>query len=170
MLPAMPLSRFNRAIESSYERIDSLNRRHEVGFFHASHLLPDSLVGAFQDNGRLLGRDFPMSLQSLDEFDYFQRLSAQRGVALVLFSSPTCGTCRQVELMLPNAVSDDVATYKVDVQQNPGLGQAFEIFHLPSLFMYWQGRYHAKLDCEVSPAALESAIQNALANPPEEEP
>lgn len=111
-----------------------------------------------------------MPLQLLDEFDYHHRLSAQRGVALVLFSSPTCGTCRQVEVLLPNAVSGDVATFKVDLQQNPGLGQAFEIFHLPSLFLYWQGRYHAKLDCVVTSAALAAAIADALAHPPEEEP
>lgn len=107
--------------------------------------------------------------QPLDEFSYHHRLARQQGPALVLFSSQTCGTCRQVERLLPTA-ADGTVLFRVDVQQSPGLARAHEVFHLPALFLYRDGRYHARLDCEVTPASLRRSMADALARPAEEEP
>jgi thioredoxin-like negative regulator of GroEL len=111
----------------------------------------------------------PAVFQSLDEFNYHHRLGQQPGAALVLFSSPTCGACRQVEQLLPVAAGE-VALFRVDVQQSPGLARAHEVFHLPALFLYRNGRYHARLDCEVTPVSLRRSMAEALARPAEEEP
>ncbi|MFZ5483665.1 MAG: thioredoxin family protein [Pseudomonadota bacterium] len=108
--------------------------------------------------------------QALDEFDYHPRLAATRGTALVLFSSPDCGACRQVERRLPDAVGPEVALFHVDVQRSPALARAFDLFHLPALFLYRDGHYHARLDSQVTPVALAAAIAQALAAPAEEEP
>ncbi|TCJ15387.1 thioredoxin [Parasulfuritortus cantonensis] len=108
--------------------------------------------------------------QPLDEFDYHRRLAATAGPALVLFSSPTCSTCRQVERLLPGAAPDGVALFKVDARDSLALTRAFDVFHLPGLFLYRDGHYHARLDCQVTPAILRPAISRALAAPAEEEP
>jgi hypothetical protein len=58
----------------------------------------------------------------------------------------------------------------VDVQQSPALARALEVFHLPALFLYRDGHYHARLECEITPERLRTTIAAALTAPPEEEP
>lgn len=106
----------------------------------------------------------------LDEYHYHARLLEAGGVALVLFSSPTCGTCRVVERRLPLAAPAGTHLFKVDVQQASGLARAFDVFHLPALFLYRDGHFHARLACEISVPALREAMERALAEAPEEEP
>ncbi len=110
------------------------------------------------------------ALEPLDEFHYHHRLRDAGGTALVLFSSPTCGTCRVVERRLPGAAPNGVALFKVDVQISPALARAHDIFHLPALLLYRHGEFHARLACEISPTALEMAVMEALAAPAQEEP
>ena len=109
------------------------------------------------------------ALQPLDEFDYHPRLSSQAGPALVLFSSPGCGTCRVVEGRL-RTMALDLPLFKVDVQCSQALARAFDIFHLPTLLLYRDGAYHARLNCEITPASLQQASDQSLAAPAEEEP
>jgi thioredoxin 1 len=112
----------------------------------------------------------PAGFTALDEFDYHPRLAACAGAALVLFSSAACGTCRSVERRLPAAAPAGMPLYHVDAQVSAGLTRAMEIFHLPALFLYRQGHYHARLDCPVLPDSLRAAIDQALAAPAEDEP
>ncbi|MDP2832497.1 MAG: thioredoxin family protein [Pseudomonadota bacterium] len=107
---------------------------------------------------------------ALDESRYHPRLLETGGIALVLFTSPSCGTCRVVEKRLPLAVPAGTHLFKVDVQKSTGLARAFDIFHLPTLVLYRDGHFHARLDCEVTPPALHAALAQALAGPAEEEP
>lgn len=107
---------------------------------------------------------------ALDESRYHPRLLETGGVAVVLFTSPACGACRVVERLLPEAVAAGTRLFKVDVQQATGLARAFEIFHLPTLFLYRDGHFHARLDCEITAPALRAAMARALALPAEEEP
>lgn len=112
-----------------------------------------------------------MQLQPLTEFDYHHTLARTPGASLVLFSSPDCGGCRTLERLLPAAVGDAVrACFKVDVQQATALARQYDLFHLPMLFLYKDGHFHAVLRSEITPTRLQDAIRAALANPPEEEP
>ena len=106
----------------------------------------------------------------LDESTYYRQLAQTQGMALVLFTSPACGTCRVVERHLPASAPPDTQLFKVDVQVASAMARAFEVFHLPTLFLYVDGRYHARLNCEVTPAKLRTAIEHALQQPAEEEP
>lgn len=108
--------------------------------------------------------------ESLRAHDYHHRLAATPGIGLVFFSSPECGTCRRVEVLLPDAAPEGTRLYKVDVQRDAALARAFDIFHLPDLFLYRDGRFHARLDSAVTPVALGRAIDAALAAPAQEEP
>jgi thioredoxin 1 len=110
------------------------------------------------------------ALISLDESSYHRRLAQTPGIALVLFSSPACGTCRVVERRLPEAAPVGASLFKVDVREATGLAREFEIFHLPELFLYSHGQFHARLNCEVGATALGAALDKALAMPAEEEP
>lgn len=110
-----------------------------------------------------------MHLTPLTEFNYHATLARTAGASLVLFGSPECGACRQVEKLLP-AAAGAATLYKVDVQQATALARAFDIFHLPTLFLYRDGHFHAVMNCEITPATLPSAIQAALAEPAQEEP
>jgi thioredoxin 1 len=107
---------------------------------------------------------------SLDESTYHPRLAATTGLALVMFSNAACGTCRVVERSLPASLPPNTQLFRVDVQVAAALARAFDVFHLPTLLLYLDGRYHARLNCEVTPAALRAAIDHALQNPAEEEP
>jgi thioredoxin-like negative regulator of GroEL len=109
-------------------------------------------------------------MQLLDESTYHRLLMQTTGTALVLFSSQACGTCRQVECLLPASAPAGAALFKVDVQVASALARAFEVFHLPTLLLYLDGQYHARLNCEVTPTALHSAIEQAVSQPAEEEP
>lgn len=109
-------------------------------------------------------------METLDEFTLHRRLAETPGNALVLFGSPGCGTCRSVERRLPQAAPAATRLYRVDVQQAQALARAYEVFHLPALFLFVDGRFHARLDCEITPAALARALHAALAAPPQEEP
>lgn len=107
---------------------------------------------------------------SLDESTYHRCLMHTPGIALVLFSSPACGTCRIVEQRLPRAAPEGVSLFRVDVQQATALARAFDIFHLPALLLYQDGHFHARLESEISVQALAVALDRALASPAQEEP
>jgi len=109
-------------------------------------------------------------MKFLDESTYHRQLAQTRGLALVLFSSQACGTCRVVAQRLPASAPTGTHLFKVDVQIASALARAFDVFHLPSLFLYRDGHYHARLDCEVTTRALQQAIELALQLPAEEEP
>jgi len=109
-------------------------------------------------------------MHALDERRYHPHLLETGGIALVLFTSPSCGTCRVVEQRLPQAAPAGTHLFKVDVQHATGLARAFDLFHLPALFLYRDGHFHARLECEISAPALRAAMAQALAGPPQEEP
>ncbi len=112
-----------------------------------------------------------LCFNSLGDSDFYHELAATAGPVLVMFGAPTCGTCRKVEKLLPIAVAGLVSgLYKVDVQQSMGLARAYEVFHLPALFLFVDGRYHAPLESEVTAVKMQQALEQALAAPPQDEP
>ena len=106
----------------------------------------------------------------LDEASYHRQLAQTPGLALVLFGSQGCGSCRVAEQWLPRNAPPEARLYKVDVQVASALARAFDVFHLPTLFLYVEGHFHARLNCALTPAALRAAIAHALQHPAEEEP
>ena len=112
-----------------------------------------------------------MRMRELDEFDFHATLADCPGVSLVMFSGPECRTCRRLEEMLPQLILDrTVNLYKVDVQKSMALARAFEVFHLPSLFVYVDSRYHGPLYAELTPEKFSRALTALLDAPAQEEP
>lgn len=110
-------------------------------------------------------------VERLDQFDFHHRLAARGGASLVLFVSPDCGSCRHWHGLLTGFdAGRPLALYEVDVQRDAALAAEFGVFHLPALFLYKDGEFHAQLHCEATPDALRACLAGALARPAEEAP
>ncbi len=107
----------------------------------------------------------------LGEGDFHGRISQTPGVAVVLFSTPHCGACRAWKHLLPQALKAAGAhLFEVDVSQATGVARYYDIFHLPTVYLYRDGRFHAELQCEARPDAIRETAARLLAGAAQEEP
>ena len=112
-----------------------------------------------------------MLISALTEFDFHPRLRASRGTSLVIFSSPGCGSCRQWLQLLRDFSSPILQhCFVVDIQIATALANEYAVFHLPSLFVFIDGIFHAPIHAEAIPSLLDNAIRNALNQTAHEEP
>jgi thiol-disulfide isomerase/thioredoxin len=113
-----------------------------------------------------------MSAARLTQFDFHHTLAETGGVSLVYFTAPGCGACRQLKQVF-DSYPDEFALlnlFEVDAQQEMALTREFEVFHLPALFLFKEGQYHAPIHAEPMPQSLIAAVETALAGEPEEAP
>ena len=107
----------------------------------------------------------------LGEGDFHARLGAAPGVALVLFTAPHCGACRAWKRLLPQALGGIADTlFEVDVSEATGVARYYDIFHLPTLYLYRDGRFHAELQCAATTAAIRERARGLLLAAAREEP
>lgn len=101
-----------------------------------------------------------------------QRLQETSGTSLVVFTGPSCGSCRHLMQVLHEhaGMFADLAIYEVDIERDMGLAREFEVFHLPALFLFREGEYHCALHCETLPHSLREGIDTAMLAPAEEAP
>ena len=112
------------------------------------------------------------AVHALEQFEFHQTLEATPGVSIVFFSSKECLSCRYWEQLLEKFRNKhpDINIFKIDAGLDQALTEEFDVFHLPSLFLYQDGRYHCPLQAEARLDALELAITKALESPPQEMP
>ncbi len=112
------------------------------------------------------------SLATLDQFDFHQRLSELAGTALVMFSSPDCGGCRHLRQVLSEVRRRQPGwrVFEVDAQRDLALTHEFEVFHLPTVFLFSDGQFHCELQAEARPARIVEATWRALDAPAQEAP
>ena len=112
------------------------------------------------------------SLTPLHDADFYRVMHASHGPAIVFFTSAGCNSCRYWRQLLEQLVQarTDLVVYVVDAGASMGLAQEYEVFHLPALFLFRDGHYHAPLQCEASLAALTGTLDAALAQPAQEAP
>ena len=107
----------------------------------------------------------------LDEGEFHARLSRIMGLAVVLFSTPHCGACRAWKALLPKALKETGAQFfEVDVAQATGIARYYDIFHLPTIYLYRDGHFHAELQAEARIDPIRAATLRLLAAPAQEEP
>jgi len=107
----------------------------------------------------------------LAEGDFHRRLAATSGISMVLFSAPHCGACRAWKRLLPDALSGLAnRLFEIDIGEATGVARYFGIFHLPTVYLYRDGRFHAELQCEARPDAIREAARRLLAAPAQDEP
>ena len=109
---------------------------------------------------------------SLSAFDFHHRMEEQTGISLVMFSASACSSCRAWKLLLQKLKQsrDDVQVFLVDAEKEMALVNEFEVFHLPAIFLYYNGQYHAPVESETSIDALQSKLEELLNQPRMEMP
>jgi thioredoxin 1 len=112
------------------------------------------------------------ALTPLDEFGFHHTLAGVRGIALVIFTSIGCNSCRAWKRLLAGyrLKHPEVALFEVDAGHAQALAREFSVFHLPALFLYRDGHFHCALQAEAHPDKLPAAIEAALASPAQETP
>jgi len=110
--------------------------------------------------------------EQLTQFDLHHRVAEQAAATLVFFTAPACGSCRHLKTVLKTVAERhrDWRIFEVDAQHESGLTREFEVYHLPAMFLFSQGDFHAELHCEANPGAVERAVAEALAQPRMEAP
>ena len=109
--------------------------------------------------------------EPLTEGNYHAGLARTQGLAVVLFSHAHCGSCRLWKRLLPEALSTSVQHFfEVDVALDTGAARYFGIFHLPTIYLYRDGQFHAELQCEASIDAIQRAAHTLFELPAQEEP
>lgn len=113
-----------------------------------------------------------MPLQRLDQFGFHHTLDATRGTALVCFTAPHCGACKamRMALMRLGEARPDIHLFEVDSPRDAALAQEFDPFHLPALFLYEDGEYHAPIQCAPRVPKLVRTLEQQLQQPPQEAP
>jgi thioredoxin 1 len=110
------------------------------------------------------------SFERLSEGTFHARLAATSGVAAVLFTAPHCGACRAWKRLLPEALAGVAdALFEVDVGEATGVARYYGIFHLPTVYLYRDGRFHAELQCEAQAEVIRETAIRVLAEAAREE-
>jgi thiol-disulfide isomerase/thioredoxin len=114
--------------------------------------------------------------KELDEFNFHRVISETPGLSLVFFSGPHCASCHHLrDLLREEAIQFDkhfsgFTAFEVKADKAAALVNEFNVFHLPTLFLYQDGVFHCELQTEAHPRKIIEAIELALKKPPEEEP
>jgi thioredoxin 1 len=126
---------------------------------------------ASQEGKRDSNSPDPAGFSRLAEGDFHARLAAVPGIAVVLFSAPGCGACRAWKHLLPDALCGLVDTlFEVDVSEATGVARYYNIFHLPTIYLYRDGQFHAELQCEARHDYVRQSASRMLAEPAQDEP
>ena len=109
--------------------------------------------------------------QPLTEGDYHARIARASGYAVVLFTHVHCASCRAWKRLLSEALSTRVRHFfEVDVALDTGAARYFGIFHLPTIYLYRNGQFHAELQCAAQRDVIQRAVDRLFALPAQEEP
>ena len=111
-------------------------------------------------------------MRRLVDDNFYDTLQATIGVSLVIFTSAGCASCRAWKEVLKDylRLEPELVIFEVDAHESMALANAYEIFHLPALFLYRNGKFHCALNCEANKDKIHQAIQQALLGPAQEEP
>lgn len=111
-------------------------------------------------------------IRNLDDESFYTHLETTRGLSVVFFTSHGCASCRRWQELFREFLTlyDDVQICAVDAQASMALTRAYEVFHLPSLFLFIDGQYHRALQPHASINSLREAIDQAIILQAEDEP
>ena len=111
-------------------------------------------------------------LSQLDQFNLHHAIAEFKAPTVVMFGSAACSSCRHLQHVLEQLAGNrpDWLVFMVDAQRDMALTREFEVFHLPAVFLFYQGVFHSEITCAASPKAIQAAIEDALQKPPTEAP
>ena len=110
--------------------------------------------------------------ESLSQAELHHRIAEDPSPTLVFFTAEGCGACRHLKQVLLRLRQrrPEWLFYEINAQQEMGLTREFEVFHLPALFLFHNGDFHAGISAEARPEAIERAVIEALRQAPKEAP
>ena len=91
----------------------------------------------------------------------FQELIHGEKPVLVDFWAPWCGYCRRIGPaydQIAGQYGEDLNVVKVNIDEEPGLAEAWKIEVIPTLVLYQNGKAVASVVAPESKAAIESFI------------
>lgn len=116
----------------------------------------------------------------LDEFNFHHTLADSSGLVLVFFTGPHCASCHHLRDLFTDEIQVlkkhfsgsnlQFNVFEIKADKANAMVNEFNIFHLPSLFLYQDGQYHCELQTLAHPQKIIEAIALALSKPAEEEP
>ena len=119
-------------------------------------------------------------VSELDEFTFFPELEKSKGIVMVFFTGPHCGSCHHLKSLLNSEYLQltqhfsksklNFKAYEIKADKAAALVNEFGVFHLPSMYLYKSGEFHCELQSEATPSKLIEAIDLALTLAPQEEP
>jgi thioredoxin len=111
-------------------------------------------------------------IKTLTQFDFYPEIEETKGLSLVYFSAHACSSCKHLTQVLSQLAEkqSELSIFKVDAQQDQALIQEYDVFHLPALFLFKEGQYHAELQCKARTNSILSCISSASQQPAEEAP
>lgn len=111
-------------------------------------------------------------IATIDDDDYHHIVPSQRGNVLVIFTGRGCFGCHVLRRCLHKMLAhgERLTVFEVDAHDNYGLVQEFGVFHLPAMFLYVDGEFHAEIHSPPLARRLRAAIHDALLQPAQEAP
>jgi len=115
----------------------------------------------------------------LDEFNFHPVITDTEGISLVFYTGPDCASCHHLRDLLISEEQQFInhflpnrafSVYEVKADQAMALVNEFNVFNLPSMFLYQDGKFHCELQAEAHLKKIIKAIDCALCLPAEEEP
>lgn len=112
------------------------------------------------------------TLQTLNDADFYSVIQATSSASIVFFTSEGCNSCRYWKALLGQLATKrpTLHIFEVDAQQSMGLTQEYEVFHLPALFVFVNGQYHAPLQCEARLDTIDRTLDTILSAPAQDAP
>jgi len=112
------------------------------------------------------------SLQNLNDSNFYSVLQDCSGVAIVFFTSAGCNSCRYWKALLEQLSIQRPAlqVFEIDAEQSMGLAREYDVFHLPALFVFVNGQFHAPLQCEARLEVIDHTLDGLLAAPAQDAP
>ena len=112
-----------------------------------------------------------MEQVTLDDGTADRFLLDAKGVSLLAFHSPSCGTCRLARELLPGMSLPPVERICwIDASENRGLVERYEVFHLPSLFIVRDGAFYGPANAKLESWDIGRQIALGLSSYPAELP
>jgi len=112
------------------------------------------------------------AIKALTQFDFYPQIEQTKGLSLIYFTAHFCASCKHLTHILSQLAEEqkDVSIFQVDAQQDQALVAEYEVFHLPAMFLFHNGHYHAQLQCEARIPNILNAIKRAAELPAEDAP